>query len=276
MSQIHTVRKIWGRMIAGIAIVASFAATVALPAQSEQPARPATTTTASGTETMLRMRVRSIDDAPVADAEISVKSDKLERVVRSDAEGIANFGILHPGTIEIRVRRIGFKQTQLLARVEAGNNELTVNIDGAIVSLADVRIVGNRTVMGRHEDFDMRLKRGDASSSITAEQIAKRNPIRLSQMLRSVPGVRISEGMGQTVAISTRGKNPGKFLLIDCVMRVMVDGVIQPANSDLDVVVPDAAYGIEVFNGPAAIPLKLQGVRNDLWCGLIAIWTKGG
>ncbi|MEO7998405.1 MAG: hypothetical protein ABI852_13225, partial [Gemmatimonadaceae bacterium] len=64
--------------------------------------------------------------------------------------------------------------------------------------------------------------------------------------------------------------------LVDCPMRVMIDGVMMPELTDIDQVDPKAAYGIEVFNGPAAIPLQMQGMRKEQWCGLIAIWTRSG
>ena len=59
-------------------------------------------------------------------------------------------------------------------------------------------------------------------------------------------------------------------------MRVMVDGIVMPANTSIDGIFPKDAYGIEVFNGLARIPLNIGGIRDDNWCGLIAIWTRSG
>lgn len=64
--------------------------------------------------------------------------------------------------------------------------------------------------------------------------------------------------------------------LVDYVMRVMVDGIVMPANTSIDGIFPKDAYGIEVFNGLARIPLNIGGIRDDNWCGLIAIWTRSG
>lgn len=227
-------------------------------------------------DVVLRLWISQEDDLPVAGAEISVKDGKTEHTIRSDSSGKARLEGLRPGNIEIRVRRVGFKQSELLARVANGNNDFTIYVDNTAVVLDEMRVVGDRPVVGRLEEFDMRMKRREASAYITAEQIDKRDPVRLSQMLRTVPGVRISEGLSGTIAISTRGKNPTAASLHDCVMRVMIDGVIQPQDASIDQIVPKAAYGIEVFSGPAAIPLKYQGTRSDQWCGLIAIWTRSG
>ena len=61
--------------------------------------------------------------------------------------------------------------------------------------------------------------------------------------------------MGSTVAVSTRGKYLNKNNLVDCVLRISVDGVVLPALSNIDAEIPKEVYGVEVFSsGPAAIP----------------------
>ncbi len=95
-------------------------------------------------------------------------------------------------------------------------------------------------------------------------------------MLRSVPGLRINDATRIAVAISTRGKNASAFSLVDCVMQLMIDGTLMPENSDIDALMTRSVYGVEVFSGPASIPLKLKSPRTDSWCGLIVIWTRSG
>lgn len=271
MGESTTMRVMKQFLLIAPSIAALLLCTSNLRAQTDS-AKVATATS----PVQLTLYLRQQDGSPVADAEISVKSDKIERVVRSDAIGRVQLDGFLPGYIEIRVRRIGFKQAQMLARVANGKNEFTINIDGSSVILDDIRVIGDRKVAGRLEDFEMRRKRGDASATITLEEIDKRNPVRLSQMLRGVPGLRITDALGSAVAISTRGKQLAKGALVDCPMRLMIDGVIMPPLTDIDQVDPKAAYGIEVFNGPAMIPLQMQGMRREQWCGLIAIWTRSG
>lgn len=222
----------------------------------------------------LRVRLRHQDSLSVVAAEVSVKNGKTEQVVRSDSTGVARVEGLAMGSVEIRVRRVGLKQVMLLARVEPGENEVTISLDGTSAMLDEMRIVGNRTVSGRHEDFEMRLKRNDASAVITRAQIEKRNPVALSTMLRGLPGLRIADSLGSKVAISSRGKVMNKNALVDCVMRTMVDGIVMPALTSIDNVYPREVYGIEVFNGAARIPVNMGGMRTDNWCGMIAIWTR--
>jgi outer membrane cobalamin receptor len=65
-----------------------------------------------------------------------------------------------------------------------------------------------------------------------------------------------------------------------CFLLVMVDGVMlnksatQPGFDLRQLPRPSEIHGIEVFNGPAAIPLRYGGAGGGTWCGLIAIWTR--
>jgi hypothetical protein len=65
-----------------------------------------------------------------------------------------------------------------------------------------------------------------------------------------------------------------------CYMQVMVDGMLMrplPGDTGLDLRMlpkPNEIHGMEVFAGPASIPVQYGGTGSNKWCGLIAIWTK--
>lgn len=264
MTRKSTYRYTMLGMIAASCAIAS-ASFVSTPAFAQPPASQAA---------MLRVRLRQQDTVPVIGAEVSVKSGKAEQVVRSDSTGMARVEGLDRGSVEIRVRRIGFKQAMILARVEPGENEVTIELDGTMATLAEKRIIGNRTASGRHEDFEMRLKRNDANAVVTEAQIEKRNPVKLSTMLRGMAGLRLADSLGQTVAISQRGSKLSNGKPVPCVMRIMVDGIVMSPQTSIDGIFPKDVYGVEVFYGPARIPLNVGSMRTDTWCGMIAIWTK--
>ena len=83
------------------------------------------------------------------------------------------------------------------------------------------------------------------------------------------------EELGENVTIYLN-RQPYGIALVPCVLRVMLDGIVLPALSDIDKVVPQDVHGVEVFFGAASIPPSLGGMRSDNWCGLIAIWTRSG
>ena len=226
--------------------------------------------------TALRLRITQQGEIAIAEAEVRIKDARIERSARSDSGGNVRFEGLSSGLVDVQVRRIGFAAAKTRVRVGAGENAFTIVLEGSIARLGTMRIVSNRPVSDRADDFEQRLLRNEANAVITAVQIDKRNPGALSQMLRGIAGIRIADSMGSTVAVSTRGKYLNKNRLVDCVLRVTLDGVILPALSNIDAVIPKEVYGVEVFFGPARIPPQFGGLRTDAWCGLIAIWTRSG
>lgn len=226
----------------------------------------------------LRLRVLGTENAPVADAEVALKHDRTVISARTDSFGEARFELPTSGLWRATIRRIGFGTANIDFRVGEGENALIVHLDRTSATLDAVRIIANRPSSARLDDFEMRRLRQDANSTITQQDIAKRNPIKLSQILRTVSGLRIGDSSGNIVAISLRGSKPtraaGGFAMVQCVMRVAIDGVVMPALSNIDQVLPKDVYGIEVYNGPARLPPQFGGLRTDNWCGMILIWTR--
>lgn len=231
------------------------------------------------TRAALRLRVLGDGNAPVPDAEVSLKRDRNTVTARTDSLGETRFELPQSGLWRATIRRIGFGPANLDLRVGEGENALIVHLDRTTATLDEVRIIANRPSSARLDDFETRRMRQDASSTITLQDIEKRNPIKLSQMLRTVGGLRIGDSLGNIVAISSRGQKStlmknNSLALVQCVMRVAVDGTMLPALSNIDQILPKDVYGVEVFNGPARIPPQFGGLRTDNWCGLILIWTR--
>ena len=231
------------------------------------------------TRAALRLHVQSAS-ASVPSAAITLESGRAKLTARSDSSGDARFEALSVGIYRITVTRVGLTPARVDARVGVGENALTINLDGSVAALDAVRIVSNRLLSARLDDFEMRRLRGEASGTVTREEIAKRNPMKLSQLLRAFGGLRIADSLGSVVALSSRGNKPSRnqfgsgFGLVDCAMRTAVDGVLLPSLTNLDGIVPNDVYGIEIYNGPARLPPQFGGLRTDNWCGLIMIWTR--
>lgn len=230
------------------------------------------------------VQVRVVDAAsvPVVAAEVILRGEKRQTFsARSDSTGQAFIGGVPPGLWVITVRRVGLKSVTGSIRVATGQNVYSVQIDEAALTLVGMRVVGDRTYSARLDDFERRRLAGMPSAVVSQEQIDRLGPVQLSRMLRGMSGLRIGDSSGTTVAISTRGYKPsrplrggGPFALVQCVMRISVDGIILPALSNIDQIVPKDVHGIEVYYGPARMPPELEGLRTDNWCGLIAIWTR--
>lgn len=113
---------------------------------------------------------------------------------------------------------------------------------------------------------------GSAITIVSGEDIARRNPTSLVDVLREVPGVDITEtgGPGATTSVRLRGANTGQTLvLIDGIRVNDPSGV--GGEFDFSNLVPAAVERIEVLRGPQS---ALYG--SDAIGGVINIITKRG
>ena len=241
------------------------------PAARAQPA-------AESSRSALRLRVIADPLRPVPAADVRLAGQGRSVSARTNDSGAVRFEGLPSGLFKATVRRIGFAPATVELRLGVGESALTVHLDQSRAYLDEVRVVADQPLAARLDDFEMRRLRGDASSTITRDEIEHRRPIALSQMLRGKAGIRIADSLGYILAVSTRGAKftrAGRDMgMVDCVLRVMLDGVVLPALSNINSVVPSDVYGVEIFYGAARVPVQFAGLRTDNWCGVIAIWTR--
>jgi hypothetical protein len=236
---------------------------------------------------LLEFVVTAPGNVPVADVTLDVAIGNFSRRVRTSAKGLALIANVPPGLVSIRTRRVGFQQGDLAILARPGRNTVPIHLNATLPPQLDtVRVMGSRVVSARLDEFETRRLRHETTASITREEIEKRNPVDTWQMLTNVPSVTIAERMGVVVAQSSRGRNPSLMgPMAPCPYNVMVDGVAMQSivgpdgmpHVDLKLLPdPKDVHGIEVFGGPAQIPLQYGGTGNGKWCGLIAIWTRDG
>lgn len=229
----------------------------------------------------VRLVVHVVNESsvPIEGAEVTFKREKhRDMVARTDSAGVVRFDDLTAGVWHASVRRIGMQSFATSIDVEAGAIEFTLLAQGAGTVLPEVRTIGERAVASRLSGFERRRAAGVPNAVVTREQIEQRGPIVLSRMLRGLAGLKIADSLGSIVAVSSRGakptKAPGGFAMVQCVLRISVDGILMPALTNIDQIVPKDVHGIEIYFGPSRMPPELGGLRTDNWCGLIAIWTR--
>lgn len=230
----------------------------------------------------VRIQVVDAGAMPVSEAEVVLGGDKRPTFsTRTDSAGLALIANVPSGLWTMTVRRIGLKPVTGSIRVAPGRNAYTVRVDESAMTLVGMRVVGDRTYSARLDEFERRRLAGTPSAVVTQEDIDRIGPVQISRMLRGLAGIRVADSMGTTVAISNRGTQPfrpkngsSNFALVQCVLRVSVDGIPLPGLADLDQLVPKDVHGIEVYFGPARMPPELAALRTDNWCGLIAVWTR--
>jgi hypothetical protein len=230
---------------------------------------------------LVELSVVTADGTPLPDValEISPRGGATRTVVTGSG-GTAVLTDVAPGMLSVRARRIGFAEGLVTAAVEVGRNTIPIILSPAARPTLDtVRVVGNRQVYPRLDEFETRRLNHAAAASFSHADIVARNPTDIWQMLTSVPSVTVTDRTDRVVAVSGRAMTANKNG-DPCFMAVMVDGILMKKDAgemsyDLRRLPrPEEIHGVEVFAGGATIPVQYGGMGEGKMCGLIAIWTR--
>jgi protocatechuate 3,4-dioxygenase beta subunit len=225
-------------------------------AASDAATRPLLTGSAS-----LSGTVRDANGQPVAGAQLRVL--ETAGTARADSSGRFTLGGLPAGTQILESKRVGYRIVQQPVQLRAGRNvEVEVHL-ARIVSLDSIRIVAQRS---KYREFEQRRRSG-FGRYMTEDEIARRNPMEMSDLLRTAGGFRVY-GFGLSARIeSSRVLGSGTGYGPPCsTVNIVIDGM---QNQDINWVRPQDVAAIEMYPGPAGAP-----VQYDSWCGLVVIWTR--
>jgi TonB family protein len=184
----------------------------------------------------------------------------------TNPEGTFRIQGVPAGDRRLVARRIGFRPETLAVAIPSDRGiEVQIRLRAAAMQVAPVVIAERARIIGPMRGFWERRERG-IGHFFTAEDIERRHPRAVSELLRTLPGTRINYINGQSV-ITFRGMR--------CAPLIWVDGA--PASAgylDPDLFTVTSLAGIEVYPGPATVPAELTWVRGKSTCGVIAVWTK--
>ena len=222
------------------------------------------------------------DALPETNLEV-VTGGHTRRVVTGPT-GRALLPEVEPGKVVVRAKHIGYTPGEVTMDVAPGRNLIPILMSTVTLPMLDtmrVTALSRTARIDRHFEFEERLRMHAANAAFTKDDIDKRGPVDIWQMLMNVPGVKIVD-TGMVTAESTRGmKVTPQMTLVPCYFRIVVDGMEMKPTRPQDLAVdlrllpkPNQVHGIEVFDGPARIPIQYTGARDDTWCGMIMIWTR--
>ena len=198
-------------------------------------------------------------------------------IVGSSAAGITNergeFSLTGApsGTQMLLVRHLGWTPGQVPVDLSASTPQrVTVELQ-KYVPVMDPVVVTARAEKALESVGFTRRQRGAMGRFITAEEIARRNPIHLSDVLRTVPGLTVQMNGTQPEIVSSRGNSPTNTGCVNYVVDNMhfqsIDG--GDPNEFLN---PREVAGIEVYQG-SMVPAEFTGTGGST-CTTIVIWTK--
>ncbi len=247
-----TRRRLAARTMLGVALLAALHT---LPlALAAQP---------SGT---LTGTARDAEGAAIAGVMIAVAGTRASAT--SDADGAFRMQRVPAGRIIIQSRRLGFRPSETSVMLEAGQTlEVAVTLHRVVPKLAAVHVEGSQSGMSaRLAGFYSRRDKG-LGRFITREDIDRRAPFRTTDLLRSIPGVRVRTVDGFRSVLYFRSAS--------CTPLVFLDGAPAAAGYfDPDLVAPGSIEGIEVYSGPSTVPPQFIHSRKQGSCGVIVIWSR--
>lgn len=202
----------------------------------------------------------------IAFAEISISGTNV--TVVADEFGRFRFTGVPFGSVELKARRIGYTPaTQTIEFSKGTEPVIEILMSAAPGYLPSVEVHEPRQVFdSRLQGFKDRSTKG-VGYFITRDRLEKLSSYRFSDVIRSVPGVRLRTLRGGGTNVSIRGMN--------CAPLVFVDGF--PASAgvvDLDMFDLATVEGIEVYSGLASVPPEFVTGRGIERCGIIAIWSR--
>jgi hypothetical protein len=205
------------------------------------------------------------------------------RTTLADDSGRFRITVPKPEAFAIDVRRIGFRPAR--AEINSGNDTtVTVALVPLPRALSRVTVEAEQTVRslelrGFYRRLRDREKGANAGQFITAEEIERRNPSRISQMLEGRSGVRVVRLNDLSCLSGNDPRCRAPAGVNGCFMSVYLDGIRLGglARSNVptaidELAIPTHIAGIEIYTTGGRIPPEYQSLAGS--CGAILLWTR--
>ena len=229
--------------------------------------RPDSTAPAAGPVILgnarLTGRVTSRGGVPIPGARVILEGTARVTTTRSD--GSFSLDSLPPGTQSVAVRKLGYTPADAAVDLASeATRAVTIAMDDFVPTLETVRVSAQRERALADVGFGRRQRAG-SGYYLEGDQI-NRESLNFSDVLRNVPGLRITFGAGGRQQIeSARGP-------FACV-AIWIDGTqwqqMEPGDVDAYVRAQEVE-AIEVY-GPSNTPIEFQGRSGS--CTTIIVWT---
>ena len=210
--------------------------------------------------------VRDAAGVPLSGATIEIQGTRASAT--SDASGGFRIQRAPEGRLLVQARRIGFTPAETSIQMpSSGEATVEVVLERTVPILDAVLVEGLRARSNpRIAAFYERRDKG-LGHFFTRADIDRRSPMRTTDLLRTLPGVRIRQIDPSRSVLYFRGST--------CPPMVYIDGSPMAAGYfDPDLITVGSLEGIEVYSGPSTVPPQFTESRQMGSCGAILIWTR--
>lgn len=229
---------------------------------------------AAGSAEPSRVRGQVTDEAtgePLATATVSFANTDLIRL--TDEEGRFEFPRVPAGVRRLKVEHLGYGLREDSVLIPAGRVvDLQVRLGVLPIPLEGITVaVEARDRFLETGGFYRRKERG-LGRQWTREEIAERNTLFLTDLIRGVPGLQLEWQPGGWAVYSRRRasfpSNAAAPMPDRCELAVYVDGM-QMVDFDLDSLDPMSIEAFEVYHGISQTPIEYSHL-----CGVILVWLR--
>ncbi|HXT15654.1 MAG TPA: carboxypeptidase regulatory-like domain-containing protein [Gemmatimonadaceae bacterium] len=219
---------------------------------------------AAGTGRVSGVVVTAADAKPLSGAQVSIKG---AAPAKANDAGVWTIADAPLGTHFVEVRAIGYYPERRAVDVVGEMAPMRIALSTMKAVLDTVKVNATHVFDREIAAFEKRRRSG-LGKYLTREDIARRNPLRLSDLLVAIGGVHIDRSDNDSTSILVRGVQDL------CVPALFIDGrQIHALSVDEldDFVQPREVSGIELYVGANAPP-QFQTPLGG--CGSLVIWTR--
>jgi outer membrane receptor protein involved in Fe transport len=193
-----------------------------------------------------------------------------EHRATSNDSGSYHIAAMGVGSVKLFARRVGFAPETVSVVVAAGAvTRADFVMAATALTLPAAEVVADPT-RGKMGPFNRRKSRG-VGAFVTRAEIEKRQPGTMSELLRYLPGVAVTQKMAGEPQPVHMERSVRSSMQASCVVQLYVDGHPYP-NGNVDDFSPALIEGVEVYRSASEIPADFR--TRDATCGLIALWTR--
>ena len=221
---------------------------------------------ASAQTAELTLLVRDgLTSSPVSGASLTVAglSGAADDFGRAELLGV------EPGPLRVVARGPGYAVLDTTLQIPAESHVVAVlPLAPEVEHLGEVTVEAetvNDGLLRRRGFFARRQQR--AGVFITREELDQRGASQVADVFGGVAGVRVQHDAAGTSLVSSRRRG--------CLMAMYIDGTeMTYLARNLDALPYDDIAAVEVYRGPAEVPLEYTQTKSQETCGAVLIWTR--
>lgn len=188
------------------------------------------------------------------------------------------------GTHTLEVRAVGFAPVHRVVHLaESRPAQVEVRLGERAVALPTVAVRGRASAQIAVRQFYERMRDAEKGINrgyfIAPEELERRKPAFLTQMLDGFPGILVAKDPLDQRKATVRGPLRTGMGGQRCTMTVFLDGrrVLPTLSGRIDdhideLVDPTAVAAVEIYPHPTSAPPQFQSLNGV--CGVILIWTR--